>query len=236
MPTPLQPSTSRTSAEADDLIIAAARELPGETGYQQTLDRVAYLAARAAPECAAVTVSILTKHVPSTAASTDPGGQVADQMQFELCEGPTLDAMAHQASTFSSDVAHDTRWARWGARAGQQLGLTSVLSCALFTSASTLGALTLYGSSPATFTSHDVSRLNTFAAVAAAAIHAAHTEEHLQRANTSRLVIGQAQGILMKQFDLDAERAFAVMNRISQDTNTRLVAVAERVVTTRSLP
>lgn len=236
MPTPLQPSTSRTSTQGDDLIATAARELPNETSYQQTLDRVVHLAARAVPECAAVTVSILTKHVPSTAAFTDPGGRVADQMQLDLCEGPTLEAIAHRAPTFSPNVAHDTRWVRWGVPAGQQLGLTSVLSVALFTSASTLGALTLYGSSPTTFTSEDVSRLDTFAAVAAAAIHAAHTNENLLRANTSRLVIGQAQGILMKQFDLDAERAFAVMNRISQDTNTKLAIVAERVVTTRSLP
>ncbi|KDP91807.1 MULTISPECIES: ANTAR domain-containing protein [Clavibacter] len=52
----------------------------------------------------------------------------------------------------------------------------------------------------------------------------------------SRSVIGQAQGILMERFSLDADRAFQVLRRYSQDGNVKLVEVARRVVETGALP
>ncbi|MBF4618275.1 ANTAR domain-containing protein [Clavibacter sp. VKM Ac-2873] len=52
----------------------------------------------------------------------------------------------------------------------------------------------------------------------------------------SRSVIGQAQGILMERFSLDADRAFQVLRRYSQDGNVKLVEVARRVVRTGALP
>lgn len=46
----------------------------------------------------------------------------------------------------------------------------------------------------------------------------------------SRTVIGQAQGILMNQYSLDQDKAFAVMKRLSQDRNIRLAEIARRIV------
>lgn len=43
-------------------------------------------------------------------------------------------------------------------------------------------------------------------------------------------VIEQAKGMLMQDFGLDADAAFAYMNRISQVTNTKLREVAARIV------
>lgn len=57
-------------------------------------------------------------------------------------------------------------------------------------------------------------------------------EEALER----RLIIGQAQGILMERLGLTPERAFAYLNRASQQTNTKLEKVAEQLVETRLLP
>uniref|UniRef100_UPI00293EAE40 ANTAR domain-containing protein n=1 Tax=Clavibacter sp. MX14-G9D TaxID=3064656 RepID=UPI00293EAE40 len=60
--------------------------------------------------------------------------------------------------------------------------------------------------------------------------------EELERGLASRTLIGQAQGILMERFSLDAERAFQVLRRYSQDGNVKLVEVARRVVQTGALP
>jgi len=40
----------------------------------------------------------------------------------------------------------------------------------------------------------------------------------------------QAKGILMERFNIDAVEAFDLMRRLSQDTNTPLRHIAERVI------
>jgi response regulator NasT len=56
------------------------------------------------------------------------------------------------------------------------------------------------------------------------------------RGLAARTLIGQAQGILMERFSLDADRAFQVLRRYSQDGNVKLAEVARRVVQTGALP
>jgi AmiR/NasT family two-component response regulator len=48
----------------------------------------------------------------------------------------------------------------------------------------------------------------------------------------NRDVIGQAKGILMERFKITAEQAFAVLAKVSQDTNRKLSAVAEDLART----
>ncbi|RIJ46295.1 ANTAR domain-containing protein, partial [Clavibacter phaseoli] len=68
------------------------------------------------------------------------------------------------------------------------------------------------------------------------ALAAWDTADGLALGLASRSVIGQAQGILMERFSLDADRAFQVLRRYSQDGNVKLVEVARRVVQTGALP
>jgi AmiR/NasT family two-component response regulator len=71
---------------------------------------------------------------------------------------------------------------------------------------------------------------------AAVAIASAHNEAGLQVAIDARKLIGQAQGILMERFDIDADRAFEFLRRQSQAHNVKLRYVAEWVVDHRSSP
>ena len=52
----------------------------------------------------------------------------------------------------------------------------------------------------------------------------------------SRLVIGQAQGILMERLDISADQAFDYLRRASNDLNRKLVSVASDIARTRKLP
>jgi len=74
------------------------------------------------------------------------------------------------------------------------------------------------------------------AAAAEAARVASEEADGLRIGMASRLVIGQAQGILMERLDLDAEQAFAYLARASQANNVKLRDVAEELVRTRELP
>lgn len=58
----------------------------------------------------------------------------------------------------------------------------------------------------------------------------ARANEQLSRALASRDVIGQAKGMLMERFDIDAVAAFGMLVKLSQDSNTRLERVARKLI------
>ena len=69
-----------------------------------------------------------------------------------------------------------------------------------------------------------------FATHAALAIIAHNKELQFQSALASRDVIGQAKGRIMERFDVGAVRAFELMVKISQETNTRVADIAAQIV------
>ena len=71
------------------------------------------------------------------------------------------------------------------------------------------------------------------AAHAAAAILASRQGEQLKSAVSTRDRIGQAKGIIMERYNVDEIQAFEMLRRLSQDSNTRLADVAQRVIDTR---
>ena len=75
-----------------------------------------------------------------------------------------------------------------------------------------------------------------FAQHASVALATAKREEGLRQAIDARHLIGQAQGDLDERFDIDADRAFAVLRALLTNHNIKLRKVAEHVVETRKLP
>ena len=68
-----------------------------------------------------------------------------------------------------------------------------------------------------------------FATHTALAWNMLRRDEQFRSALASRDVIGQAKGMLMERFGIDAVRAFDLLKRLSQDSNTPLHEVAERL-------
>lgn len=67
----------------------------------------------------------------------------------------------------------------------------------------------------------------------AAAEQAATAEKEvagLREALTTRVVIGQAEGLLMARYDFDTDAAFALLVKLSQQTHVKLRDVAERII------
>ena len=106
----------------------------------------------------------------------------------------------------------------------------------MFTNEDRLGALNLYAPKPRGFDAESRGEGLAFAAQAAVALRSAQNEEHLRAAMATRNLIGQAQGILMERFKLTAEQAFAVLSRISQQSNVKLRDVAQRLIDTGETP
>ncbi|AWB93466.1 GAF and ANTAR domain-containing protein [Aeromicrobium chenweiae] len=170
-------------------------------------------------------------HVETPAATTSRVDQ-AHQLQVQFDEGPCLDAIEGRATYRSDDVKADLRWPKWGP-ATAELGIRSALGVRLATRDRGYGSLDVYADRPSAFTRADEEIVEMLAAHATAAYAAAERAEGLSSALDSRTVIGQAQGILMQKFDIDADAAFDFLKRISQHQNERLHAVAEAIVVQR---
>ena len=212
-----------------------ARLLEAEEDTQGTLDQVVALAPRTIG-CDYASITLLHgRREVETAAASDELIRKADVLQYDLGEGPCLQAIWSHDTFVVEDMAEDPRWPQWGPIAAE-MGLRSVLAVRLFTSGTTHGALNLYSTQPRRFGDDDVALAHVYATHASVALAAARQEENLRRAIDARHLIGQAQGILMERFNIDADRAFSVLRRYSQDSNTKLRTIAEGVISGRDLP
>jgi GAF domain-containing protein len=212
-----------------------ASDLHDQPDVEQTVERVLQFALSAVTADHAGVILVHGGKRMETAAATDPVVEKADQLQMECGEGPSLAAIFDQDSFNVSDTLLEPRWPLWCPRVAE-LGLRSVLSIRLHTSSTTIGSLNLYGRRRAAFDADDDAVAHVLARHASIALAHARQESSLWQAIDARKLIGQAQGILMERFDLDADQAFAVLRRYSQDNNVKLRHVAQRLIETRQLP
>ena len=117
-----------------------------------------------------------------------------------------------------------------------RFGFTSMLCVQLFTSTTVVGGINLYSTRTEAFDRDDLDIANSLAAHVAVAVAESRTEDQLRLAAVNRTAIGQAQGILMERFSIDAHRAFDLLRRVSQHSNTKLIEVATTIVSTRRVP
>jgi GAF domain-containing protein len=155
-----------------------------------------------------------------------------DELQHTLQEGPCIDAAIDDEVVRTDDFRRETRWPAYST-AVQELGILSGLSFRLYTFDRTAGALNLFGFEPTVWDAERQLIGTVLAAHAAAAIMSSREGEQLRSAVASRDRIGQAKGIIMERFGVDDVAAFDMLRRLSMESNTVLVDVAQRVIDTR---
>ena len=227
------------SISFDERLSTIARDLLNEPDVQHTLQRVVDSAAEhLGPEVLASISLVRQRREVDTPVSTDDRATRADQLQYDLAEGPCLDAIWQQETFQIDDLSAEPRYPHWARAVAEQTGLRSSLSLQLFTDPAqrSLGALNLYSPRTGAFDDHARGAALAFAAQAAIALRSARTEEELRAAMSTRHVIGQAQGILMERLKLTPDQAFAVLTRLSKDSNVKLRDVARRLVETGEVP
>jgi GAF domain-containing protein len=159
-----------------------------------------------------------------------------DRLQYELGQGPCLDAAWAQEQVWVSDLETDERWPAWGPRVVKELGVRSMLCTQLFTNKDQLGALNVYAQIPDAFDAEDREMAQFLAAHAAVAVAAAQEIATLKVAVDRRTTIGKALGILMVRYELDDDQAMAVLRRLSSHRNRKLYDLALDIVRELRLP
>ncbi|OJZ63887.1 hypothetical protein BRW65_29490 [Mycobacterium paraffinicum] len=153
-----------------------------------------------------------------------------DAIQNRYGEGPCLEAAWRHHVMHVEDLAADERWPRYRRYAIEQTPIRSVLSYELFTDHGTLAALNFYADTPHAFPDDSVELGAVFATHIALAWSMLRRQGQFRSALASRDMIGQAKGIIMERFNLDAVEAFELLTRLSQKSNTRIIDIAKSLI------
>jgi GAF domain-containing protein len=207
-----------------------------DLNLEQVLHRVAELARQTLSGAGEVSITLVPERGPYTAAFTGDLALHLDEWQYRLHGGPCLQAAADKTVIVIADTATESRWPEWVARA-RAAGAGSVLSVGLPIDDTVRGALNSYGRRPLAFEDGTAALAQDFARYVGVALANAHlyyrtdaTARGLSTAMESRAVIEQAKGIVMADRHCTADEAFAVLTRISQETNRKLRDVAADLV------
>jgi GAF domain-containing protein len=166
----------------------------------------------------------------STLASTGTVAKILDDVQRRHQEGPCVAAAWANHMVRVGDLATETRWPAYTRDALAQTSVRSILAFQLFADNKTMGALNFYADEPNAFDDADVEMGLLYATHTALAWNLLRRDEQYRSALSSRDVIGQAKGILMERFSVNAVQAFDLLRRLSQQSNTPLADIAHRVV------
>jgi GAF domain-containing protein len=221
-----------------DAFARLAIELHDADGVVETVEAVAQFALQAL-NCSYAGIVLYSRGSrPEIAAVTDPRVAEAYEWQLDSETGPLVSSLQEQATVLIPDTLAEQRWPEWAAKLAT-LGVRSALDVPLLTGSDrsrTLGVLGLYSPEPKAFSADDEAIAHILARHASVAVATARHEVSMAQAVDARKLVGQAMGILMERFDVDGDRAFAILKRYSQDTNTKLRDVAQQLIDTRKLP
>jgi signal transduction protein with GAF and PtsI domain len=117
-------------------------------------------------------------------------------------------------------------------------GIKSLLSVPLLSGGNAVGVLNVYTSYPHAFTAEEVRVIQSVASQAAATIRSKAAEERvhqLERKLSERKMIEKAKGIIMKEYRMSEEEAYAFMRKQAMDLRKTIGEVAEAIVTYKML-
>jgi GAF domain-containing protein len=226
-------SGSRSGADGSSDVVQLLNRFEDVSGFLQALVRWAVDRTPGAEACG------LTLEEAGRKFTVTYSGDLAargDERQYELDDGPCLQALRTGEVVSVADMADEARWGLYPERA-VEAGVHSSLSFPLSLGERGRGALNLYASRPHAFTDADGEAGRNWAGQASGALLVAWQMADREKAVgdlaqglQTRQVIGQAVGLLMAQRRCTADEAFELLKGASQRSNEKLRDVAARMV------
>ena len=181
---------------------------------------------------AVVTVSRARRRVPSLSleGASGPLAEKLSLMEIESDDGPIHRATTDRCTVACSETTGDIA-SRYLFGMPAPHTVRSVLAIPLLepTHSSVFAVATFWSELDEPLPGDVCGRATAVSDLLALALGAAATRTQFDAALQSRDVIGQAKGMIMERYDISADEAFALLARLSQDTNTPLVAVATKL-------
>ena len=218
----------RPDSAVPSRIAELASVFVGGVGARDVLPKVISAAVALVPGADIAKVSVLENgHLNSIAATSKLTAEL-DRAQQAAGQGPCLDAITAHTTIRCEDLRNDLRWPRF-APSAISAGVHGVLSCPLDVRG-TGATLSLFGFKPEPFAVQSAAICAVLANHAAIALINEQRERQLKAALATRDIIGQAKGMIMERFSVDASHAFAMLKSISQESNTPVRDLATRLV------
>lgn len=225
---------------ADELAAVFARfsnVLLTEETVDNALKLITESAVMAVGDAAGAGVSLMdTSGRRNSAASTSQVVAQADNLQYELGQGPCLSAWASGHPVDIADVRTDLRWPEWG-QAANDLGLRSCVSVPLLSGELAFGAIKIYWANPKAASHRLIRLLELFAAQASiflvnlqARERGRMLSEQLKSTLTQRDIISTAKGIIMASRGMGNHDAMLHLMTMALKKNSTLQEVAEEII------
>jgi GAF domain-containing protein len=218
-----------------DAMGQVARILNQPGSLHEQVGLVLEAACETIPGTNAVSISVLDRKGggAKTVAGTPRLAYELDQFQYDLGEGPCLEALKGEPFQRVDDMPAERRWPRYAPLAVEH-GIRSQMAVELYTDKNSLGGLNLYSRHSHAFDEETRHTAWLFATHAALAMGRTRHEEELNEALGTRQAIGEAVGIVMERYELDQDRAFQFLVRVSRNSNIKLRDVAREIVAERN--
>ncbi len=227
-------ATSRIAGDSSlrrisDLVLDLQRQAGREYDLDSTLDELTGQAAQLVPGAAYAAIAISRRPGEiHTLAATDRYPVVLDEIQRSFQEGPCVLAEPQSQMVRVDDLSTDERWPRYSLEAVAHTPIRAMMSFQLFAHRPS-AALNLYSEQAHAFGDDSVTLGLVFAGYTTLTWTMIRRERQFRRGLASRDVIGQAKGMLMERFHVDADTAFEWLRRRSQESNTPVVTLAQRL-------
>jgi GAF domain-containing protein len=172
-------------------------------------------------------------------AATDERMLTIQLLELQATEGPCLDAFTQRYPVHATMASATGRWPRFAPKALAE-GFGSVSAFPLRLQDEAIGAVNVSRAEPTPLSGSDVAAAQALADVATIALLQERMArrktlliEQLEHALDSRVVVEQAQGMIADRAGIDVGAAFTLLRRHARNTNQRLSAVAQDIVTGR---
>jgi ANTAR domain len=221
----------------EDLGYEATELVSLSNGEAKSLSKLAELAVRQVPGCAAAHATIWRGGELAAAAASHPDAAELIDLEISGGEGPLTAAVREGRPVSCRDALDAGQWPWWAGEALRR-GLRSSIHLVRQSSSITL-VLALFGVRPGALDADGVPMAETLArfgstlfANSLAYGQAQRTATQLKDSVAARAVTDQAKGILMHALGCDADEALRYLRRESQRRHVKVTEVAARVITT----
>jgi hypothetical protein len=202
-----------------------------ESPVREGLGELVARAARQTPGAQYAGMTVVSRtHGISTAAATHHFAMLLDEIQERHQEGPCVSAAWRQNTEHIDDLETEERWPHYRRDALMETPVRSVLAFEVFVDKDVRGALNFYAEQPGAFQRDSFELGLIFATHIALAWSMFRRTDQFRSALLSRDIIGQAKGIIMERFHVNAIHAFELLSRLSQETNTKLADIAQQII------